>query len=262
MKKAIIPILLVAALVGLTLLSSCSLTGPRNMITEEEKFTDFTNVDIGGSFEVEIVQANSFSITVSTERDLLDYITVSKEGETLRVYINPRQPFTDFTAIAKSFKAKITMPALTELRLSGTTRVTVTGFKSANNFKLDESGASSLSIDKIEAGDVEFKVSGASKLSGNIKAKGARFEVLGASNVELVGSAETIVLNASGASKANLPDFPTNTANINLSGASEATIDVKEKLDVVLSDASRLYFNGNPTMGTTSISDASTIKHQ
>ncbi len=261
MKKTIIPIALVAALVAM-LLSGCLLTAQRNMVTEEKKFSDFTRVDLGGSFEVEIAQANSYSITVTTERDLLDYITVSKEGETLRVYINPRHPFTDFAAIAKSFKAKITMPALNELRLSGTTKVTVTGFKSANDFKLDESGASSLSIDKIEAGEIEFKISGASKLSGNIKAKDAKFEVSGASNVALVGSAETIALNTSGASKANLTDFPTNTASINLSGASEATIDVKEKLDVVLSDASRLYFQGDPTMGTTSISGASTIKHQ
>ncbi len=261
MRKAIIPAAIIVALAVVVFLG-VSLIGRRSTVTEEKRFSDFTRVDLGGSFEAEIVQANSFNVTVSTRRDLLDYITVSQEGDTLRIYINPRQPFTDFTAIAKSFKARITMPALKELRLSGTTKVTVTGFKSANDFKLNESGASSLSVDKSEFGNVEFNVLGASKFSGNIKAKDAKFLVSGAGDVKLAGSAETIALNTSGATKINLTDFPTDTASINLSGASEATIQVKERLDVVLSDASRLYFKGNPVMGTTSISDASTIKHQ
>jgi len=43
---------------------------------------------------------------------------------------------------------------------------------------------------------------------------------------------------------------------------SEATINVKGRLDSVLSGASRLYFHGNPTMGNTEVSGASTIKHK
>ncbi|MFH0769702.1 MAG: head GIN domain-containing protein [Chloroflexota bacterium] len=260
MKKIIITMTLVAVLV-VSLLPGCSMVG-KGTVTEEKKFADFTRVYLGGSFEVEITQADSFSIVVTTRSDLLDYIIVSQEGEILRVYLNPRNPFTDFTAISKSFKAKITMPVLTELRVSGIADVTVKGFKSANNFNLEESGASSLDIGKMEAGDTEFKISGASKLSGDLKAAGAKFEVSGASIIELDGSTENLVLSASGASKASLANFSTNATSVNLSGDSEATIFVKEKLDVVLTDASRLYFKGNPTMGTTIISDASTIKHQ
>ena len=60
----------------------------------------------------------------------------------------------------------------------------------------------------------------------------------------------------------DLVDFPADYADAKLSGASEATINVKRKLDSVLSGASRLYFQGNPTIGDISISGASTIKHK
>jgi hypothetical protein len=47
-----------------------------------------------------------------------------------------------------------------------------------------------------------------------------------------------------------------------MSGASEATIYVIDTLDVEVSGASRLYFVGNPMLGETDISGASTIKHK
>jgi hypothetical protein len=127
---------------------------------------------------------------------------------------------------------------------------------------VDVSGASSLNIDDIEVGNAEFDISGASKVTGSLKASDAKFVVSGASRVDLKGSANNFTLTASGASILSLLEFTVSTANVKLDGASEATIDVKEKLDTVLSGASRLYFHGNPTMGNISVTGASTIKNK
>ncbi|MBI4180645.1 MAG: DUF2807 domain-containing protein, partial [Chloroflexi bacterium] len=114
----------------------------------------------------------------------------------------------------------------------------------------------------IEAGNTDIEVSGASKVSGIIKATDVKFEVSGASNVDLEGSANTTMLSASGTSKLNLANFLISYANVNLSGASEATIQAKEKLDTALSEAATLFFLANPTIGSISVSGASTIKHK
>ena len=261
MRKAIIPIILVAVLTA-ALLSGCEVTGPGGVVTEEKDFADFTYVDVEGTFEVEIIQSDSFSTSVSADESFFDYIAVTKEGNTLRIYLKPRHVFTDFTLGAKTLKAKITMPALYGLQLSGASKATITGFKSSKDFNLNVSGASSVDIDDMEVGNIEFEISGASKVSGSVNASDVRFEVSGASQVELEGSANNIILNASGASKVNLADFPLSNANAKLSGASETTLDVKGRLDAILSDASRLYFQGNPTMGNISVTGASTIKHK
>ena len=56
MRKAIILIILVAVLAAAALLSECGTTGLGNIVTEEKDFTDFTYVEVEGTFEVEITQ--------------------------------------------------------------------------------------------------------------------------------------------------------------------------------------------------------------
>ena len=262
MRKTIIAMILAALLTALALVSGCQVTGLGNIVTEEKDFTDFSRIDVGGIFEVEIIQAGSFSTTISADESFVDYIAVSKEGETLRIYLNPQHTFTDFTLGVKTLKAKIAMPALDGIRLSGAARATITGFSSAQDFNLDISGASSLTLDNIEVGNTAIVISGASKITGIMKAENAAFDVSGASKVELEGSAENTVLNASGASRVNLADFTLNDANVKLNGASEATVNAKGRLDAAVSDASTLYFLGNPTTGDISVTGASTIKHR
>ena len=262
MRKAIILITLVAVLTAAVLLAGCTATGLGGVVTEEKDLKDFTYVDVEGTFEVEIVQSESFSVTVSADESFYDYVAVSKEGETLRIYLNPRHTFTDFTLQARTLKAEITMPALHGVDLSGASKGTVTGFKSSEDFSFEISGASSLKIDDSEVGDAEFEISGASKVTGSMNADDVKCEVSGASKVDLDGSASNIIINASGASKIDLTDFPLNNANAKLSGASEASINVKGRLNAVVSDASSLYFLGNPTMGNISVTGASTIKHK
>ena len=260
MKRTYLAISLVIILAIIMLLAGCSSIG--STVTETKEFTNFTRIDVQNTFQVEIVQAASFSVTITAHRDLLDYISVSQEGETLKIMLNPRHPFTDFTVGRKVLKAKIAMPVITGLSLSGATRGTISGFKSTLSFRLNVSGASILSLDNIEVGNTESDISGSSKVSGSLKASDAKFVVSGASQVDLKGSANDCTLTASGASILGLLDFTVKTANVNLDGASELAIDVKDKLDIVLTGASKLYFRGNPTMGIISVSGASTIKHK
>lgn len=154
------------------------------------------------------------------------------------------------------------MPALYGLDVSGATKATISGFKSSEDFELEVSGASSLNMKDIEVGDAEFEISGASKVTGDMSADDVDFEVSGASKIELEGSANELVLDASGASDVNLADFTLQDADVELSGATEATVNLKGTLDCKVSAASSLYFLGNPTMGEIDISGASTIKHK
>ncbi len=86
MRKAIIPIILVAVLTA-ALFSGCEVTDPGGVVTEEKDFADFTYVDVGSAFEVEITRSDTFSVIISADESLFDYIAVTKEGNTLRIYL-------------------------------------------------------------------------------------------------------------------------------------------------------------------------------
>lgn len=254
---------LVGGLVGLLaaamVLSSC---GSGSTVTQKKDFANFARVDIENAFIVEITQGSSFTTSITVSKDLVDYLAVAQEGDLLSIKLVPHHPFTDFTLKRLTARAKVTMPALTEVKLSGSSRATISGFKSANKLALVVSGASSASLDKIETGTARFEISGASKVTGDLKATQAEFVVSGASRLELTGSAESERLDASGASNLTLSFFTVTNADATVTGASQAVIDARTKLDVTLSGASRLTFRSNPSIGRLDVSGASTIKHQ
>ncbi len=151
------------------------------------------------------------------------------------------------------------MPALAGLSLSGASSGTVTGFRSSDDIDLRVSGASSLRLVGVVAGDAALAVSGASNVSGDLDAGDIDFEASGASRVEVAGSAADIIIRASGASRVELPDLLSRDADIRLSGASRATVRLDGRLSVAISGASHLEYIGRPTLGTLDISGASTL---
>jgi hypothetical protein len=230
------------------------LTGSGTVETKQYEFSDFTRVDISNAFEFEIVQSSSYSVNITADNNLFKDIQVSKEGETLKVGLSKvslRWPLT--------LKVAITMPQLRNLDISGAAQGTLNNFSSTRKLGIEVSGASSLELFEISASDVIFEVSGASKANGDMKADNADFDISGASLIQLEGSAKEITVDASGASHVKLAGFTVDNADITLSGASNATINLEGKLDADLSGASKLEYIGKPTMGDIKKSDASTI---
>ncbi len=264
MRKVIARTIFTGILIAAILLPGCAGTvpiprlikGSGRVVTQEMKFMDFTHVDVGSVFEVEIQESGSYLTAITADENLFDYITVSQEGKTLKIRLTPTYNYSGVT-----LKAKITLPKLSGVRLYGATKGTIKGFQSSNDFDLELSGASSLDLD-MGVGNADFEISGATRVTGNLKAHGTEFDVSEASRVELEGSADKMTLRASGASKLKLADFPLEQADVILSGASEATIQVSGRLDIVLTGASKLYYGGDPMIGDIMVSDSSEIKRK
>ena len=97
-------------------------------------------------------------------------------------------------------------------------------------------------------------------VTGSIKGSGdARFTLSGASRVRVEGAADNLFIQASGASDLELSNFPVHNADVNLSGASRANVNLDGRLDADLSGGSHLIYIGEPTMGDINTSGGSTI---
>jgi hypothetical protein len=92
--------------------------------------------------------------------------------------------------------------------------------------------------------------------------KDLELEVSGASSVELKGLASSLAVDGSGASHLRLADLKVGNADVTLSGASDATINLAGSLDADLSGASTLEYIGEPTLGIMDITGASTVKRK
>jgi len=239
MKKAIIIAAIVTAvsiIIAVLILRGLpgGLVGSGNLETEQYAFTNFTEVEIGSAFEFEIKQSSSYSINVTADDNVMDYVQVSQDGQTLTIRLRR------FISIGPvTLRASVTMPQLHGLTVSGASRGTISDFSSTD--------------------DLDITVSGASRVTGDITAGNAAFDISGASTIQLEGSANDMVAGVSGASRFNLDDFTVNNANVNFSGASSGTVNLDGRLDADLSGASTLWYIGEPTMGDIDISGASTV---
>jgi len=226
------------------------------MKTEKKDFRDFTHVDAGHACEVEIVWSDSYSVSITAGDNIIKSVKVVKQDETLKL----RRSLSSFRGlIPGTFSAKITMPVLKGLDLSGASKGAISGFSSKSNFGANLRGASSLAMKNMSTSDMKFKLVGASKATGQIKGAGAEFNLSGASRVELEGSASNTVIDAAGASHVDLASFHVGNANIKLSGASHGTVNIDGQLDANLSGASKLHWLGKPVMGDMKMAGSSTI---
>jgi uncharacterized lipoprotein NlpE involved in copper resistance len=255
-KKWIIAILLVVV-IG-SLLVGCDINKEGNMATKEFNLSGFKYVDVGGAFDVEVVQSDTFNVSITA--DDFPHIRVEKVNDTLVI---KRQGIEWLAPFHGQPRAKISMPALAGFTLSGASKGKVQGFNSMNDLMVSVSGASHLEALNISSGSLITEITGAASLTGAIKASNdAKLEVSGASKLDLEGGANNITLKTTGASKAELSKFPAQNADVEISGASSGTINLNGKLNANVSGASNLYWSGTPIMGDIQTSGASNLRRK
>jgi len=256
MKKAL-SVILAVFLAGLFAGCAGVVAGSGKQVTEAYDFAGFTRLEVGSTFELVVTRSASYSVSVTADDNLFQYIEVSQDGETLKIGLKSIIRLGPAT-----LKAQVGMPLIRGLELSGASKGTLSGFSSQEEMDITVSGASSLELVDMTTGDLKLDVSGASRLNGSAAGGDADFEVSGASIVQLEGSAGNLVADASGASRIMLAAFTVANADVTLSGASSGTVNIRVggRLDADLSGASRLEYIGEQiNLGSIHKSGASTL---
>jgi len=92
MKKAILIVTCAVILISGMLLTECkrveigSESGPT--VTRSYDFIDFTSIEIGYAFKLEVIPADTYSIKIDASESLLDHIKVTKTGIKLEIGID------------------------------------------------------------------------------------------------------------------------------------------------------------------------------
>lgn len=215
------------------------LVGSGNIVSERFQLRGFDRVDVSHAFRVDIVQGQSFEVVVRIDDNLRPHLQVEKRGDTLVIGLSPLRGFNIGRA---TLEAQVRLPVLRGVGASGASDLSLSGFSGSR--------------------DLDIGLSGASFVEGDVRSDRVNLELSGASRVRLKGSAASVRIGASGASSLDLENFSVEDADIELSGASEAILSLSGTLDIEASGASRLYFQGNPTMGRVELSGASSIKRR
>ena len=229
-------------LLAVALLAACanvSITGSGNVVTEEESFSDFDKVDASHGFKVDVSQGDTFRVVIRADDNLIEHVNVSKSGNTLKIGLKRNR---SYKLENTTLEAEVTMPTLVGLDLSSGSHVTVTGFKSSDDFDADLSSGSHLRGD-IEAGDVKFDLSSGSGMT-------------------LSGSAQDMMLDASSGGQIDLGDFSVVDADVGMSSGGRATVNVSGRLDADASSGSHVTYVGNPTLRDIDTSSGGSVERE
>ena len=164
----IVMLIIVVAIVAVGLISTIfflrgwapfgEIVGSGELITNEEFISDFTSVDARSGFNVEISKSSSYSILVTTDDNVMEFVEITKSGDTLVIGVKFGYIFRSVT-----LNVEISMPEIYSLELSGGVQGKLEEFRSNNTFSVELSGGSRL-VGVGEANDLTIDASGGSVL--------------------------------------------------------------------------------------------------
>lgn len=233
---------------------------PGELETRQFDYDGFTEIDISSAFSYEIQKAEDWSVTITAGSNLFEYIILTKSAQELDIDMNIPGSTIWTSGSYPRPKVIITMPELAGLDGSGATDGSVTGFVSRDDLDISLGGASEIELTDIKAGRVVMDLSGASKVTGFIQADGIELEISSASRVRLEGSSGDVILDARGASRAELSDLLAENVDATLRDASSGIVNLDGRLNARLSSASTLEYIGEPVIGDLEVTGASTFR--
>lgn len=235
---------LLITLISVIALSSCHylmgerISGNGHITSREDNVGSFNSLDVGGAVEVHMKQDQASSVKIETDENLMEFIEVFTEGNTL--VIRPRRGYN--LDPSRAVVAYVSAPAYRAIEASGASKII-----SDNPISGD--------------GDLNVTASGASKIMLEVSGQKLTADASGASSLDLKGQVASFDAEASGASHVNSFDLITEDAMIDVSGASSARVTANKTLRAEASGASHVSYKGNASV-TPNTSGASSVRKE
>jgi Putative auto-transporter adhesin, head GIN domain len=230
----------IVAILGLTAATLGAATtaaaqaGPQACAADESQretrpLTSFSRIEVDGYAEVVLRQGKTESATVEAPVDLLRRIRTRVRDRTLYIDLSQERSWSDWKHLFASQptpRVTIDFVRLEGVEAGGAITLLADGLR-ADALQLDFSGASTIRIKNLQASVLRLEGSGATKveLSGKV----------GAQEVELSGAGSYAAL-----------DMESDRAEVTVSGAGKAYVNVKTALSVDISGAGLVEYVGNP----------------
>jgi hypothetical protein len=227
---------------GLFTLSSCRyfggehISGNGHVVTRQRNADSFNSVDVSGGIKVHVRQDPSSSVKVEADENLMEYIDVYNDGNTL--VIKERQGYN--LDPSKDIVVYVAAPVFREIEVSGACDIVGDNTISGNE---------ALSMHVSGAGDIIMQVA-LPKVNA---------EISGSGSINLKGQATDFSAHVSGAGGVKCFDLITENTKLDLSGASEVEVTANRQLDIDASGASTVEYKGNANVSQ-NISGAGSVK--
>jgi len=222
-------------------LSSCyidgwneSISGNGRVVEESRDVSGFTGVHISSGIDVYLSEGNSFDVRVEADENLQEVILTEKEGNMLVVK-------TDRVNIrnAKSKKVHVTLPELSELKIS--------------------SAGDCVGQTPFNCEDLRLSISSAGDLSLEVDAEEIHLDISSSGDARISGSTEILDVSLSSAGELDAFDLIAARVNVVVSSAGDARVFATEEISMNASSAGNIYYKGDARVSHSHSSSAGSI---
>lgn len=234
--------LFIGLILALGFLNSCdhdTIRASVEVTSLDYSIPSYSEIKISDAFNAYVTFSDTEeSVRIEANDNLHDNIIVKREGNALVIRL-------------KKF-------------ISVKGNATMNAYIVTNNIAtFDLSGASRLTLEnKWNVSDGRIDLSGASDFSGEVSAERLYLDTTGASSLDLFGNAISMTAKLKGSSTIQDYDLIVDNLKIELSGSSEAFLEVNETIDVTASGASVLNYKGKAVVNNKKLSGSSEVKNR
>ncbi len=258
MKKIFTTMMTVVALATATVATA------GNVVTETYPIkSNYTAISVTNMIEVVLLDAPKNSIRVETDERLMPYLQIVVKNGVL--VLN----FDDQREVERLRKRNLNL-ADTRVYVSarGVNTFTASGMSefeadmpiAASTITISASGMSSIDFERVECKTFSLSISGKTEVDAQLQADKCDLSVSGMSEVDLEGRTDRLSLRLSGMSEVSLDELHARTAEVYVSGMSEAGVNASESITGGVSGMSDLTTFGSANVNV-STSGGSSHKH-
>lgn len=194
--------------------------GNHNVVKKERKVGSFTGIKVSSGIDVFLRQGNNESLSVEADENLHDYIYTEVTGGVLHIYT--KVTIRD----AEMKRAYVTMKDINSISTS-----------SAGDIK----GETPVKTDRLK-----LSTSSAGNIDLDVNAREINIDISSAGDIQLTGQADMLEADLSSAGSLKAYELQVKEADISVSSAGDADVNVSEKITAHASSAGSINYKGNP----------------
>ncbi|HEY0652301.1 MAG TPA: DUF2807 domain-containing protein [Chryseosolibacter sp.] len=201
---------------------------------EEDEFgttsdlRDFDEIEVSGKFDLRIINGNDYNVELLGPEREKDKYKIYRTAKTLVIEYNSRKKNWEVNDLGiEEMRINVTMPALE---------------------KLEATGFGTIRFDNFNGNDLEIESRGPIKIRGELSMQELSINLTGKSEAELSGHANNLNARIELASKLRAYNLDVVDAMIEVSGASNAKVNVSGNLEIEEGVASDVDYRGTPNV--------------
>jgi phage shock protein PspC (stress-responsive transcriptional regulator) len=198
------------------------------VIMKNFNLNDFDSISSSNDLNIKVIKGENYTITASGTKNDLDSIKAEVVDKELQLNREDKKGFCIFCLYNRPVQLTITMPNFKDYKAGDATRLKTEGFVE-DNFTINLKDAAQADI-TADIKNINIKQSDASKFT--------------LASMATTSSSTVMTVSLNDAANLYAYNFPVDTLEIKLRGASFAEITVNKTITATVWDASKIYYKG------------------